>query len=152
MSEITREICAKTGEITQTIDECNRIRENGQNVTPEIKPHRVILTDMMNESPISSQGPAVTGARFLQEAGTNAPYNGIFKKGNFMFTVPGFRRTHGILKNTATTRRDDGTLLLEKLSKIIRNNTLTANNIRSGRHTFPDEVLFGPRHGDAATT
>ena len=58
--------------------------EDGQQFTPETHTHRAIFWEMMNEIPISPQGPNGVCAQFLQDAERNATDFGKCKPRYFM--------------------------------------------------------------------
>ena len=86
---------AKTNEIMLKIDEWIRPgpEEYGQQFTPKAYPHRVIFMGMMNEIPISSQGPKGGNTQCLQDAERNAAHIGKLKPGYFMYIGPSSEET-----------------------------------------------------------
>ena len=67
--------------------------------------HRVLLMEMMNEIPISSQGPKGGKARILQDAERNAAYFGKFKPRYFIVQV---LKRLGTLKSVQVTTKKMG--------------------------------------------
>ena len=67
--------------------------EDGQHVTPETCPHRVLFIGMMHAIPISSQGPKEGTALFLQDAERSAACFEKVKPGYFMYIGPGSKKT-----------------------------------------------------------
>ena len=97
----------------------DRVNErDGQQFTPETCFHRVISMGMINEIPISSQGPKGSNMQFLQDAERNAANFGKIKPRYFILLVQAHKRL-GSLFSTPTTQRERKMSLQDKLRKCI---------------------------------
>ena len=93
--------------------------EDGQQFTQETYPHRGILIGMMNEIPISSQGPKGGNTKCLQDAERNAAYFGKFKLGTLCVLVQ-VQKNLEFLKNTPKNQEENGTTLQDKVTDVYR--------------------------------